>query len=213
MSVEVRKRTSAGSTFCLLREMAAILVTAVALGVVYNHASPLGIRAPRTLVVIPHYPEDDTPLHALPVTENDASIQNETIQALVVPDENAGVQSGLSALPPAVTWREVKPLLAAGKVILVDVRDTQAYALGHIPGAVSLPIDQVQQKMGEFTSRYPRNTPLVIYCASVRCHSANAQARVLTKDHGYTDVREMPGGYAEWRISEPQAEPAMSPAP
>jgi rhodanese-related sulfurtransferase len=212
MSAGVKKCTGAGSTISLLKEMAAILITAVALGVVYNQASPLGIRVPKTILVAPHFPEE-TSLHALPVTERDPSVRNETVQALVVPDEKAGVPSGLSTLPPAVTWREVKPLLAAGKVILVDVRDSQAYALGHIPGAVSLPMDQVQQKMGEFTSRYPKNTPLVLYCASVQCQSANVQARVLTRNHGYADVREMPGGYAEWRISEPQAAPAGVPTP
>ncbi|QIF05180.1 rhodanese-like domain-containing protein [Roseimicrobium sp. ORNL1] len=212
-STSASKSMATGGSLELLKEMAAILVAAVALGVVYNSASPLGIRAPTGLVVEPIFPADVTPLSALPTTESDSSIQNETIQALVVPDETAGLHAGMKALPAAVAWREVKPLLAAGKIILVDVRDTQAYALGHIPGAVSLPMDQVKDKLGEFVARYPKSTPLVIYCASVRCQSANAQARVLTREHGYVHVREMPGGYAEWRVSEPQAEPAVAPAP
>jgi rhodanese-related sulfurtransferase len=197
----------------LLKQMAAILAAAVALGVVYNSASPLGVRAPATLVIEPIFPAEVTPLSALPVTEGDTSIQNETIQALVVPDETTGLHAGMKALPAAATWREVKPLLATGKIILVDVRDAQAYALGHIPGAVSLPMEQAKEKLGEFVARYPKGTPLVIYCASVRCQSANAQARVLTQDHGYMNVREMPGGYAEWRVNEPQAQPAAAPAP
>ncbi|RBP39038.1 rhodanese-related sulfurtransferase [Roseimicrobium gellanilyticum] len=205
--------TGRGGTFGLLKEMIALLATAVALGLVYNSASPLGIRVPGTIVVEPIFPEEGTPLSALPATETDPSIHHETIQALVVPDAIAGVHSGIEALPAAVTWREVKPLLASGKIILVDVRDTQAYALGHIPGAVSLPMDQGQEKMSAFLSRYPQGTPLVVYCASVRCQSANAQARVLTREHGYANVREMPGGYAEWRTSEPQAEPAVAPTP
>jgi rhodanese-related sulfurtransferase len=202
-----------GGPWGLLKEMTAILATAVALGVVYNNASPLGVRAPGTLVVEPIFPAEVTPLTALPVTESDSAIQNESIQALVVPDETADLHAGMNALPAAVTWREVKPLLATGKIILVDVRDAQAYALGHIPGAVSLPMDQAKEKLGEFVVRYPKGTPLVIYCASVRCQSANAQARVLTQEHGYVNVREMPGGYAEWRVSEPQAEPAAAPVP
>jgi rhodanese-related sulfurtransferase len=197
----------------LLKQMAAILAAAVALGVVYNSASPLGIRAPATVVVDPIFPKEVVPLSALPVTESDSSIQNETIQALVVPDEMAGLHARMKALPAAVTWREVKPLLAKGNITLVDVRDAQAYALGHIPGAVSLPMEQAKEKLGEFVARYPKGTPLVIYCASVRCQSANALARVLAQEHGYVNVREMPGGYAEWRVSEPQTEPAVAPAP
>jgi rhodanese-related sulfurtransferase len=202
-----------GGPWELLKEMAAILATAVALGVVYNSASPLGVRSPGILVIEPIFPAEVAPLSALYVTESNTSIQNETIQALVVPDETAGLLAGMKALPAAVTWREVKPLLAAEKVILVDVRDAQAYALGHIPGSVSFPMEQAKEKLGEFMSRYPKETPLVIYCASVRCQSANAQARVLTQEHGYVNIREMPGGYAEWRVSEPQAEPAVAPAP
>jgi rhodanese-related sulfurtransferase len=212
-SMSTSKSRGKGGAFGLLREMAALLITAVALGVVYNSASPLGIRVPGTMVVEPIFPEEVTPLSALPVTETDPSVHHETIQALVVPDATARMHPGRDALPTALTWREVKPLLAGGKIILVDVRDTQAYALGHVPGAVSLPMDQGPEKMSVFLARYPKTTPLVLYCASVRCQTANTQARALRGEHGYADVREMPGGYAEWRTSEPQAEPAVTPTP
>ena len=201
---------NAGSTFRLLREMSAILLTAVALGVAYNSASPLGVRAPGASG---SHEEESASLSAMPETENDPAIHNETIQALIVPSAESEVQSTLKSLPPAMTWREVKPLLAGGRVVVVDGRDEQAYALGHIPGAVSLPMDQLKEQISSFTARYPKDTPLVIYCASVRCQTANTQARALAEQHGYSNVCEMPGGFAEWRVSEPQADPAVVPAP
>jgi rhodanese-related sulfurtransferase len=191
--------------------MSAILLTAVALGVAYNSASPLGVHTPGSTGA---RQEEPASLAAMPEMENDPAIQNETIQALIVPGGEMGdMPASLKSLPPVMTWREVKPLLASGKIVLVDGRDAEAFALGHIPGAVSLPMDQLQEKVTSFTARYPKDTPLVVYCASVRCQTANTQARTLTGPHGYTNVSEMPGGFAEWRISEPHAEPTVGPPP
>jgi rhodanese-related sulfurtransferase len=201
---------SAGSSFRLLREVSAILLTAVALGVAYNSASPLGVRAPSSSGSV----QDELAfLGAMPETENDPAIHNETIQALLVPSTTGQPQLTLKRLPPAMTWREVKPLVAGGRIVLVDGRDAESFALGHIPGAVSLPMDQLQEKVSTFTAQYPKETPLVIYCASIRCQTANIQARALAELHGYSNVGGMPGGFAEWRISEPHAEPAMGPPP
>ena len=46
-------------------------------------------------------------------------------------------------------WPEVKAKLARGEIVLVDARDTLAYEAGHIPGAISLPLKMVNEKIGE----------------------------------------------------------------
>ena len=42
----------------------------------------------------------------------------------------------------------------------------------------------------------------MIYCASIRCPVAHKAAVMLGGEFGYADVREMPGGYAEWTVAQ-----------
>ena len=102
-----------------------------------------------------------------------------------------------------MSWAEVKPLLARSEITLLDGRATAAYEAGHIPGAISLPLAMLTETGAKFTGQYPKNKPLVIYCASIRCLVSHAEAVALIEQYGYLDVREMPGGFAEWRIAEP----------
>jgi hypothetical protein len=68
------------------------------------------------------------------------------------------------AADPALRIRqeEFKTLLAAGAVTVVDVRDAGAFAAGHIPGALSVPLDSVEQA-GERLRKLGK--PVVTYCS------------------------------------------------
>jgi 3-mercaptopyruvate sulfurtransferase SseA len=70
------------------------------------------------------------------------------------PDRTASV--------PRMTMAEFKKRLAAGDVVVVDVRGLESYKAGHIPGAVSVPYDKVQEKAQELKT-YKK--PIVTYCA------------------------------------------------
>ena len=129
-------------------------------------------------------------------------LQNETVAILFGP--GFAVPAGyrpLAGLPATLAWSQVKPLLARGDIVLVDARDRAAFQAGHIPGAVSLPLNSAPQALGEFAARFPVTTPLVIYCASSECPVSSDLARVL-KDFDFLDVREMPGGFIEWLSAE-----------
>jgi rhodanese-related sulfurtransferase len=72
---------------------------------------------------------------------------------------------------------------------LVDVRSTNEYMAGHLPGAINLPITQIEQ---EIVHRYPnRDTPLILYCAS---GARSEQALGMLQRLGYTDAHN--GGSA-----------------
>ncbi len=134
------------------------------------------------------------------------ALRNETINAAVyTAPVGAAPPSVEKKLLTALPWPAVKSLLAQGQITLVDARDSLAFEAGHIPGAVSLPANALKEKLGEFATRYPKTQPLVIYCASIHCGMAHAEAVVLAEQQGYLDVREMPGGYAEWRLAETKA--------
>jgi rhodanese-related sulfurtransferase len=190
-----------------IREAAVLPIAALLLGLVYNSFSPLGVRLPgaaassRSPVIGDRGTAADTPV--APVAAPDPDLRNETLTAAIVP----GGADGISAEPPhqavaALKWGEVKALLAKHEALLVDGRDSLAYEAGHIPGAISLPLRTVTEKIGELTAKYPKNTALVIYCASPQCAIAHQEARLLAEQYGYTNVREMPGGYAEWLAAE-----------
>ena len=57
---------------------------------------------------------------------------------------------------------EVKKALDEGRIVLLDVRAAEAYGKGHIPGALSVPLDAVAAKAGELKKSGKR---IVAYCA------------------------------------------------
>lgn len=62
---------------------------------------------------------------------------------------------------PRISQAEFKKLLETGKIVVVDVRSARSYNEGHIPGAISIPIDEVDLDVGRFKSF---KEPIVTYC-------------------------------------------------
>jgi molybdopterin/thiamine biosynthesis adenylyltransferase/rhodanese-related sulfurtransferase len=80
-------------------------------------------------------------------------------------------------------------------VALVDVRETDEFATGHLPGAVHVPRSYLEQRIeGAVPDRSQR---LVLYCASGN-RSALA-AHTLAEQLGYQDVASMTGGITLWK--------------
>lgn len=79
----------------------------------------------------------------------------------------------------------------------VDVRSTAQFEEGHLPGAVSLPIELFDQKIGDFFVEYPLDTCLVLYCAGRECLDSHRLAHSL-ETFGFADIRIFSGGFTEW---------------
>lgn len=62
---------------------------------------------------------------------------------------------------PRITQAEFKKLLDGDRIVVVDVRSTQSYKEGHIPGAISIPIDEVDLNIERFKAF---RKPIVTYC-------------------------------------------------
>ena len=181
------------------REMLGIFLAAACLGAAYNATSPLGVRFSSGAAPVASAP---APAEAA-VVERDPALQNETMTAAILATAPAvGPASGAQKLIVSMPWAEVKPLLASGEIVLVDAREEASFAAAHIPGAVLLPLRLVKEKIGEFSLQYPKGKTLVTYCGGIGCPIAHVLAETLREDYGYTDVREMPGGYTEWRLAE-----------
>jgi rhodanese-related sulfurtransferase len=79
-----------------------------------------------------------------------------------------------------VSDQVVRQKIAAGAVI-VDVRTPEEFATGAYPHAVNIPVQALARRMGEL----PRDTPIVVYCAS-GMRSASAAAALARA--GFADV-------------------------
>jgi rhodanese-related sulfurtransferase len=86
---------------------------------------------------------------------------------------------------------------------VVDVREAEDYAKGHIPGAINLPRDRWDSLEG-----LQKNKTNVVYCYTQTCHlAANACAHFAGK--GYP-VMELEGGFQVWKENELDIEPASA---
>jgi len=77
--------------------------------------------------------------------------------------------------------------------VLLDVRSSEAFASGHVAGAINLPHRFITQAE---LSPYPADTTFVVYCAGPHCNGANKAAVRLAR-LGYA-VKEMIGGITGW---------------
>ncbi|HEY1962705.1 MAG TPA: rhodanese-like domain-containing protein [Rhizomicrobium sp.] len=82
----------------------------------------------------------------------------------------------------------------AGAVTVLDVREPAEYtgALGHIPGAISIPLGQLAARAGELG----KDKPVVAVC---RAGGRSAQATNILREAGFERVANLPGGMLRWR--------------
>lgn len=99
-------------------------------------------------------------------------------------------------LPLPVALAEVRELAAAGAV-LVDARAAELYAEGHLPGARSLPLGEMEEHLEGFRQAVPADTVIITYCNGYGCPDSFDQG-VRLLEAGWRDVRVFEGGYPEW---------------
>ena len=100
------------------------------------------------------------------------------------------IKSQIEEMDPA----EVHELIDEG-VAVVDVREAEEFAAGHIPGAKHVPRSYLESRIEAAVP--DRSTQVILYCASGN-RSAYA-ARTLQEDLGYEHVRSMNGGITLWK--------------
>jgi rhodanese-related sulfurtransferase/DNA-binding transcriptional ArsR family regulator len=81
----------------------------------------------------------------------------------------------------------------AGRVVVVDVRPSDEYVAGHLPGAVSIPLDELAARLSEI----PVDVEVVAYCRGRYCVLSHRAVRRLL-DHGF-DAALAADGILEWR--------------
>ena len=133
-------------------------------------------------------------------------VQSEVIaRAILAPEARSGAAPSRFQLLTAdaktriveVTVEELRAELAAGeKPLLIDIRETEEYAQGAVPGARHLARGVLE---GRIEQAVPDPaTPLVLYCAGGNRSALSADN---LQKMGYTRVRSLAGGYGAWAKS------------
>jgi rhodanese-related sulfurtransferase len=91
---------------------------------------------------------------------------------------------------------ELLARLADGDVVLIDVRPADEYAAGHIDGARSIPLEELEQRLAEL----PEDAEIVAYCRGPFCAYAHEAVRRL-RGAGRS-ARRLEDGWPEWRLAD-----------
>ncbi len=106
----------------------------------------------------------------------------------------AGYFNARDSLEP-ISRAELLARSAAGLVTVLDVRPSEEYQAGHIPGALNLPLKDLEKRLKDL----PKDQEIIAYCRGPYCVLSFEAVAALRKK-GYS-VRRLEEGYPEWRAS------------
>jgi rhodanese-related sulfurtransferase len=116
-------------------------------------------------------------------------------------DSSAANASAGAAATPAdgirrVTVEELRAALAEDRAVVLDVRGSVEYEMGHIKGALLMPLGQIQARASEL----PREKLLVTYCAC-KHEGLSGNAVQELKQQGIENAGALLGGLDAWKAA------------
>ncbi len=101
-----------------------------------------------------------------------------------------------------VAREELFGRLRDGAVTLLDVRAEDEFALGHLPGAINMPFNEIEHRL----SQLPTDREIVAYCRGPYC-VLSFEAVALLRAKGYR-IRRLEDGFPEWKAAGLEVEVA-----
>lgn len=99
-----------------------------------------------------------------------------------------------------ISTEHARSMLKEGNAQLVDIRDEQSFAAGHIAGARHLDNNTLQS----FIEEADPDQPVIVYCY----HGNSSQpAASFLNERGFEEVYSMDGGFEDWRSQYPVKQP------
>lgn len=95
----------------------------------------------------------------------------------------------------AVSRKELISRLRDGLVTVLDVRPEDEFALGHLPGAINIPLSELKDRLGELSAE----REVIAYCRGPYC-VLSFEAVAALRARGYL-VRRLEDGYPEWKAA------------
>ena len=109
---------------------------------------------------------------------------------------NASAATKPAAPVERTSLADFEVLQTRGTVLVVDVRNDDSFRAGHIPGAISVPIDEVERRTAEIIAR-AGSLAIVTYCSCVNEHTSAVAAEMFNKA-GACSATALAGGYPAW---------------
>ena len=106
----------------------------------------------------------------------------------------AGYFDARDAMEP-ISRAELQARVRDGVVTVLDVRPREEYALGHVAGALCVPLDELDARLAELDP----TQEIVAYCRGPWC-VLSFEAVAMLRARGFT-VRRLEAGYPEWRAA------------
>lgn len=106
--------------------------------------------------------------------------------------EYLGDEDDIEELTKEELWKRIK---RKERLVVLDVRPQEEYDAGHLPGAISIPLDELKKRMKEL----PKNKEIVAYCRGPLCALAPVATRFL-KSKGYK-VTKLHEGAPDWEAA------------
>ncbi len=103
-------------------------------------------------------------------------------------------QQQVRSSSPHLSPQEFHKELSSGKYQLIDIRTYEEYIDGHIKGAVQQDYYQTEE-FRKYLESLDKNKSYLIYCRSAKRSGA---ALDIMKEMGFTDVKDLEGGYNAW---------------
>lgn len=107
-----------------------------------------------------------------------------------------------------ITPAELQAKLEKNEAVVIDVRGSVPYDLGHIDGAISMPLGLIAKRFDEL----PQDKLIVAYCSCKREEISDEAVRELAKK-GFDHAVALKGGYDAWVAAGLPIVPAPEPAP
>ncbi len=110
------------------------------------------------------------------------------------PDLRESLESYLGQ--PGAGGPSIDPAAVTSTMLVIDVRPFPEYQAGHFPAAVSMPMDELAQRLKDI----PAGAAVVVYCRGQLCRMAR-EASAWLRENG-VDAIAMDEGVIEWRASK-----------
>jgi rhodanese-related sulfurtransferase len=94
-----------------------------------------------------------------------------------------------------VPAKELLDRARKGLVTVLDVRPPEEFAAGHVPGAVNIPIRELEKRLGEL----PKRKEVIAYCRGPYCLMSYDAVELLRKRG--LKARRLEDGLPEWRVA------------
>ncbi len=107
-------------------------------------------------------------------------------------------QNNTTAAAPQLTLTEIRNDARFAQTLWLDARPTEAYTLGHVPGAVRLTEPEWETLLPNVLELWQPENPVVVYCSSANCGASQSVADRLSRELGSANIYVLRGGWEAW---------------